>query len=210
MSARTSWSRSAPRSCRRSRCSTLVSAFADGIAKPGAAGPQAGAIEHYAPAWLAVRVRRLAEQQPTRSDREARPAGEGCRHRRRGPADAGRGAFAKGCGVEVSRRSSSSRLRRAYGSSTRHRGGRARAPRCCPASCRPRSTRCRSQTDALGRRHRGVRSPGALGADAVRREVVPANPRRAPGDLTYGHRFNWRRGDRIATAGYVAALERGR
>ena len=48
---------------------TLVSAFADGIAKGlSAAGIRHGAIEHYAtPRRLAVRVRRLAEQQPDRA-----------------------------------------------------------------------------------------------------------------------------------------------
>ena len=131
---------------------TLATAFADGIAKGlDDAGLQHGAVERFAtPRRLAVRVRRARRTAAGPAARAARPAGQG-RLRRPGRAHPGGRSRLRAAAASRSPRSRSSRRRRA--SWLVHRGTESRrADRraCCPASCRPRSTRCRSRSACAG------------------------------------------------------------
>ena len=63
----TSWSRSAPKNCRRNRCSTLARAFADGVEQgtwPRRRSRTATLESFATPRRLAVRVRRARGEQP--------------------------------------------------------------------------------------------------------------------------------------------------
>jgi glycyl-tRNA synthetase beta chain len=82
---------------------TLAAAFADGIAKGLAdAGLRHKGVEHFAtPRRLAVRVRRLIEQQPDRPIEKRGPPFKAAFDAGGAPTQAAL-AFAKGCGIEVS------------------------------------------------------------------------------------------------------------
>ena len=193
---------------------TLVSAFADGIAKGLAtAGLKHGAIEHYAtPRRIAVRVRRLAEQQPDRAIEKRGPPLKAAYDPQGQPTQAAV-AFAKGCGVDVS---ALEQLATPKGVWLVYRGTEAGA---LSASLLPGIVQAALDALPIAKRMRW----GAGTAEFVRpvhwvlmlygREVVPCEILGVrAGDLTYGHRFMAPRAIRIATpAGYVAALrKRGR
>ena len=193
---------------------TLAAAFADGIAKGlAAAGLRHGAIEHYAtPRRLAVRVRRLAEQQPDRAIEKRGPPLKAAFDAEGRPTQAAV-AFAKGCGIEVS---ALEQLETPKGVWLVYRGTEAGAQ---TAALLPGVVQASLDALPIAKRMRW----GAGTAEFVRpvhwvlmlygREVVPCEILGVrSGNLTYGHRFMAPKAIRISTpAGYVAALrKRGR
>ena len=192
----------------------LASAFADGIAKGlSAAGLRHGAIEHYAtPRRLAVRVRRLAEQQPDRAIEKRGPPLKAAYDGEGQPTQAAI-AFAKGCGVEVT---ALEQLETPKGVWLVYRGTEAGAH---TATLLPGIVQASLDALPIAKRMRW----GAGTAEFVRpvhwvlmlygREVVPCEILGVrSGNVTYGHRFMAPKAIRISSpAGYATALrKRGR
>jgi glycyl-tRNA synthetase beta chain len=192
----------------------LASAFADGIAKGlSTASLRHGPIEHYAtPRRLAVRVRRLAEQQPDRAIEKRGPPLKAAYDLQGQPTQAAV-AFAKGCGVDVT---ALEQLETPKGVWLVYRGTEAGAH---TATLLPGIVQASLDALPIAKRMRW----GAGTAEFVRpvhwvlmlygREVVPCEILGVrAGNLTYGHRFMAPKAIRVSTpAGYVAALsKRGR
>ena len=149
--------------------STLSAAFADGVVKGLAdAGLQHGAVERFAtPRRLAVRVRRLVEQQPDRTLERRGPPVKASFDAQGTPTQAAL-AFARGCGVDVAALQTLETPKGAWlvfrgtesGAHTIDllpgivRGGARRAAHCAP--------------HALGSRRSSIRAARALGRNAVR------------------------------------------
>ena len=126
-------------------------AFADGVAKGLAdAGLQHRAVERFAtPRRLAVRVRRLVEQQPDRPLERRGPPVKASFDAQGAPTQAALRVRAR---LRRRRRRTARNSRR-----PRARGSCSAAPNraparstCCPASCRRRSTRCRLRDACAG------------------------------------------------------------
>ncbi|MFO1405908.1 MAG: glycine--tRNA ligase subunit beta [Steroidobacteraceae bacterium] len=193
---------------------TLAAAFADGIAKGlVAAGLAHGKVEHHAtPRRLAVRVRRLVDQQPDRAIEKRGPPLKAAYDAEGRPTQAAT-AFAKGCGVEVS---ALEQLETPKGVWLVYRGTEASAR---TESLLPGIVQASLDALPIAKRMRW----GAGTAEFVRpvhwvvmlygRDVVPCQILGVPsGDLTRGHRFMAPKPIRVSSpAGYVAALrKRGR
>ena len=192
----------------------LAAAFADGIAKGLlAASLDHGAVEPFAtPRRLAVRVRRLLEQQPDRSVERRGPPLKAAFDAQGAPTQAAL-AFARSCGTEVA---SLEKLESPKGAWLVHRGTEAGAP---AATLMPGIVRAALDTLPIARRMRW----GAGEAEFVRpvhwvlmlfgREVVPCDVLGVrSGRLTYGHRFMAPKAISIGSpSSYVATLQkRGR
>ncbi len=193
---------------------TLAAAFADGIARGLAdAGLAHKGVEHYAtPRRLAVRVRRLIEQQPDRPIEKRGPPLKAAFDAQGAPTQAAF-AFARGCGVEVA---ALEKLETPKGAWLVHRGTEAGArtlgllPGIVQASldALPIARRMR-WGDGDAQFVRPVHWVLMLfGKDVVDAAVLGV----AASNLTYGHRFMSPRGIRIASpAAYVKALhQRGK
>ncbi|NJD32497.1 MAG: glycine--tRNA ligase subunit beta [Gammaproteobacteria bacterium] len=193
---------------------TLAAAFADGIAKGlKDAGLEHGAVERYAtPRRLAVRVRRLADQQPDRAIEKRGPPLKAAFDAQGAPTQAAL-AFARGCGVEVS---ALERLETPKGVWLVHRGTEAGAR---TVSLLPGIVQASLDALPIAKRMRW----GAGEAEFVRpvhwvlmlfgREEVPCEVLGVrAGTVTYGHRFMAPRAINISSpAAYVPALhKRGR
>ena len=187
-------SRSAPKSCRRNRCSRWPERFADGISEGLGSGR-----DH------ARRGRMVCDAAPARSAR-ARRRPNSSRIRRSSGRARGREAFdadgqptkaalgfAASCGVGVDELAA---------------GGWTEGSRCCmfvgtktgeattallPGIVQS-GARCAADREAhaLGRRRGGVRAAGALGRDAVRHDCrrLPRFSACARGKHSRGHRFH--------------------
>jgi glycyl-tRNA synthetase beta chain len=192
----------------------LSAAFADGIAKGlDAAGLKHGAVERYAtPRRLAVRVRRLVEQQPDRAIERRGPPLKAAFDAAGAPTQAAL-AFARGCGIEVS---ALEKLETPKGVWLVHRGTEAGAH---TASLLPGIVQGALDALPIAKRMRW----GAGEAEFVRpvhwvlmlfgREEVPCEILGVrAGSVTYGHRFMAPKAIRIGSpAAYVTALrKRGR
>jgi glycyl-tRNA synthetase beta chain len=189
----------------------LSAAFADGIAKGlDAAGLKHGAVERYAtPRRLAVRVRRLVEQQPDRAIERRGPPLKAAFDAAGAPTQAAL-AFARGCGIEVS---ALAQLETPKGVWLVHRGTEAGAH---TASLLPGIAQAALDALPIAKRMRW----GAGSAEFVRpvhwvlmlfgREEVPCEILGVrAGRVTYGHRFMAPKAIRIASpAAYVTALHR--
>ena len=150
---------------------TLAAAFADGIAKGLAgAGLAHKSLERFAtPRRLAVRVRKLVEQQPDRPLEKRGPPLKAAFDAQGAPTQAAARVRAR-VAASKSTRSRSSRRRRASGWCIRGTEAGARTVGLLPGIVHGVARRAADrQAHALGRRRRAVRAPGALGADAVRR-----------------------------------------
>ncbi|MCJ7451021.1 MAG: glycine--tRNA ligase subunit beta [Steroidobacteraceae bacterium] len=193
---------------------TLATAFADGIAKGlDSAGLVHGAVERYAtPRRLAVRVRRLVEQQPDRAIERRGPPLKAAFDAQGAPTQAAL-AFARSCGTEVS---ALEKLETPKGVWMVHRGTETGAS---TVSLMPAIVQAALDALPIAKRMRW----GAGEAEFVRpvhwvlmifgREVVPCEILGVrSGNLTYGHRFMAPKAIRIASPGtYVGALQkRGR
>ncbi len=192
----------------------LSAAFADGIAKGlDTAGLKHGAVERYAtPRRLAVRVRRLVEQQPDRAIERRGPPLKAAFDAAGAPTQAAL-AFARGCGIEVS---ALEKLETPKGVWLVHRGTEAGAH---TASLLPGIVQGALDALPIAKRMRW----GAGTAEFVRpvhwvlmlfgREEVPCEILGVrAGRVTYGHRFMAPKAIRIGSpAAYVTALQkRGR
>ncbi len=192
----------------------LAAAFADGITKGlKDAGLEHGAVERYAtPRRLAVRVRRLAEQQPDRAIEKRGPPLKAAFDAQGAPTHAAL-AFARGCGVEVS---ALAKLETPKGVWLVHRGTEAGAH---TLSLLPGIVQASLDALPIAKRMRW----GAGEAEFVRpvhwvlmlfgREEVPCELLGVrAGTITYGHRFMAPRAINISSpAAYVQALhKRGR
>ncbi len=193
---------------------TLAAAFADGIAKGLAdAGLTHKGVEHFAtPRRLAVRVRRLIEQQPDRPIEKRGPPLKAAFDAQGAPTQAAI-AFAKGCGVEVA---ALEKLETPKGAWLVYRGTESGAqtlgllPGIVQASldALPIAKRMRwGDGDAQFVRpvHWVVMLFGSEVVDATVLGVPASN-------ITYGHRFMAPRGIKVATpSAYVKALhQRGK
>jgi len=192
----------------------LSAAFADGVAKGlDAAALKHGAVERYAtPRRLAVRVRRLAEQQPDRAIERRGPPFKAAFDAQGAPTQAAL-AFARGCGIEVS---ALEKLETPKGVWLIHRGTEAGAS---TPSLLQGIVQAALDALPIARRMRW----GAGEAEFVRpvhwvlmlygREEVPCEILGVrAGRVTYGHRFMAPRAIRIGSpAAYVTVLhKRGR
>jgi glycyl-tRNA synthetase beta chain len=192
----------------------LAAAFADGIAKGlKAAGLKHGAVERYAsPRRLAVRVRRLVEQQPDRAVERRGPPLKAAFDAQGTPTQAAL-AFARGCGIDVS---ALEKLETPKGIWLVHRGTEAGA---LTASLLPGIVQASLEALPIARRMRW----GAGEAEFVRpvhwvlmlfgRDEVPCEILGvSSGRLTFGHRFMAPRALSISSpAAYVKVLHaRGR
>jgi glycyl-tRNA synthetase beta chain len=192
----------------------LSAAFADGIAKGlDAAGLKHAAVERYAtPRRLAVRVRRLVDQQPDRAIERRGPPLKAAFDTAGAPTQAAL-AFARGCGIELS---ALEKLETPKGVWLVHRGTEAGAR---TASLLPGIVQAALDALPIAKRMRW----GAGEAEFVRpvhwvlmlfgREEVPcAILGVRAGSVTYGHRFMAPKAIRIGSpAAYVTALhKRGR
>ena len=193
---------------------TLATAFADGIAKGlDGAGIAHGAVERYAtPRRLAVRVRRLLEQQPDRAIERRGPPLKAAFDAQGAPTQAAL-AFARSCGTEVS---ALEKLETPKGVWMVHRGTETGAS---TVSLLPAIVQAALDALPIAKRMRW----GAGEAQFVRpvhwvlmifgRDEVPCEILGVPaGRLTYGHRFMAPKEIRIGSpASYVGALQkRGR
>jgi len=193
---------------------TLAAAFADGIAKGLAdAGLGHKGIEHFAtPRRLAVRVRRLAEQQPDRAVEKRGPPLKAAFDASGQPTQAAI-AFARGCGAEVS---ALEKLETPKGVWMVYRGTETGA---LTAALLPGIVQASLDALPIARRMRW----GDGDAQFVRpvhwvvmlfgRDVVDATILGvASSSVTYGHRFMAPRGIRLANpAAYVKSLhQRGK
>ena len=193
---------------------TLAIAFADGIAKGlDGAGLVHGAVERYAtPRRLAVRVRRLVEQQPDRAIERRGPPLKAAFDAQGAPTQAAL-AFARSCGTEVSKLE---KLETPKGVWMVHRGTETGAS---TVNLMPAIVQAALDGLPIAKRMRW----GAGEAEFVRpvhwvlmifgRDVVPCEILGVrSGNLTYGHRFMAPKAIRIASPGtYVGALQkRGR
>ena len=190
---------------------TLAKAFADGIEKGlDAAGLQHGAVERFAtPRRLAVRVRRLVEQQPDRAVERRGPPVKAAFDAQGAPTQAAL-AFARGCGIEVA---ALERLETPKGVWLVHRGTETGAQ---TLGLLPGIVQASLDALPIARRMRW----GAGEAEFVRpvhwvlmlfgREEVPCEILGVPaGSVTYGHRFMAPKALRIATpASYLTTLHR--
>ena len=189
----------------------LAKAFADGIEKGlDAAGLQHGAVERFAtPRRLAVRVRRLVEQQPDRAVERRGPPVKAAFDAQGAPTQAAL-AFARGCGIEVA---ALERLETPKGVWLVHRGTETGAQ---TLGLLPGIVQASLDALPIARRMRW----GAGEAEFVRpvhwvlmlfgREEVPCEILGVPaGSVTYGHRFMAPKALRIATpASYLTTLHR--
>ena len=189
----------------------LSAAFADGVAKGlDTAGLKHGAVERYAtPRRLAVRVRRLAEQQPDRAIERRGPPLKAAFDAQGAPTQAAL-AFARGCGIDVS---ALAKLETPKGIWLVHRGTEAGAS---TASLLPGIVQAALDALPIAKRMRW----GAGEAQFVRpvhwvlmlfgRDEVPCDILGVrTGRLTYGHRFMAPKAIRIGSpASYVATLHR--
>ncbi len=189
----------------------LSAAFADGVAKGlDTAGLKHGAVERYAtPRRLAVRVRRLAEQQPDRAIERRGPPLKAAFDAQGAPTQAAL-AFARGCGIDVS---ALAKLETPKGIWLVHRGTEAGAS---TASLLPGIVQAALDALPIAKRMRW----GAGEAQFVRpvhwvlmlfgRDEVPCDILGVrAGRLTYGHRFMAPKAIRIGSpASYVATLHR--
>jgi glycyl-tRNA synthetase beta chain len=193
---------------------TLATAFADGIAKGlDGAGLAHAAVERYAsPRRLAVRVRRLVEQQPDRAIERRGPPLKAAFDTQGAPTQAAL-AFARSCGTEVS---ALEKLETPKGVWMVYRGTETGAS---TVSLLPAIVQGALDALPIAKRMRW----GAGEAEFVRpvhwvlmifgREVVPCEILGVrSGNLTCGHRFMAPKAIRIASPGtYVSALrKRGR
>ena len=193
---------------------TLAAAFADGIAKGlDGAGLVHAAVEHYAtPRRLAVRVRRLVEQQPDRAIERRGPPLKAAFDAQGAPTQAAL-AFARSCGTDVS---ALERLETPKGVWMVHRGTEAGAS---TVSLLPGIVQAALDALPIAKRMRW----GAGEAEFVRpvhwvlmifgRDEVPCEILGvSAGRVTYGHRFMAPKAIRIGSpASYVGALrKRGR
>jgi glycyl-tRNA synthetase beta chain len=193
---------------------TLANAFADGIAKGlDGAGLLHGPVQRYAtPRRLAVRVRRLVEQQPDRAIERRGPPLKAA-FDAQGSATQAALAFARSCGTEVA---ALEKLETPKGVWMVYRGTEAGAS---TVSLLPAIVQAALDALPIAKRMRW----GAGEAEFVRpvhwvlmifgREVVPCEILGvSSGELTYGHRFMAPKAIRIASpASYVGALQkRGR
>ncbi len=193
---------------------TLANAFADGIAKGlDGAGLVHGAVERYAtPRRLAVRVRRLVEQQPDRAIERRGPPLKAAFDAQGAPTQAAL-AFARSCGTEVS---ALEKLETPKGVWMVHRGTETGAS---TVSLLPGIVQAALDALPIAKRMRW----GAGEAEFVRpvhwvlmifgRDDVPCEILGVPsGRVTYGHRFMAPKAIRIGSpASYVGALQkRGR
>ncbi len=193
---------------------TLATAFADGIAKGlDGAGIAHGAVERYAtPRRLAVRVRRLVEQQPDRAIERRGPPLKAAFDAQGAPTQAAL-AFARSCGTEVS---ALEKLETPKGVWIVHRGTETGAS---TVSLLPGIVQAALDALPIAKRMRW----GAGEAQFVRpvhwvlmlfgRDEIPCEILGVPaGRLTYGHRFMAPKAMRIGSpASYVGALQkRGR
>ena len=193
---------------------TLAAAFADGIAKGLAeAGLTHKGIEHFAtPRRLAVRVRRLIEQQPDRPIEKRGPPLKAAFDAQGAPTQAAF-AFAKGCGIEVS---ALEKLETPKGSWLVFRGTETGAS---TSGLLPGIVQASLDALPIAKRMRW----GAGDAQFVRpvhwvvmlfgKDIVEATILGVPAsNITYGHRFMSPRGIKIANpAAYVKGLhQRGK
>jgi glycyl-tRNA synthetase beta chain len=190
---------------------TLAVAFAEGIEKGlDAAGLRHGAVERYAtPRRLAVRVRRLVEQQPDRAIERRGPPLKAAFDAHGAPTQAAL-AFAKSCGIAVP---ALERIETPKGTWLVHRGTEAGAH---ASSLLPGIVQASLDALPIARRMRW----GAGDAEFVRpvhwvlmlfgREEVPCEILGVrAGRLTYGHRFMAPKALRIGSpAAYIGALHR--
>ncbi len=193
---------------------TLANAFADGVAKGlDGAGLVHGAIERFAtPRRMAVRVRRLVEQQPDRAIERRGPPLKAAFDAQGAPTQAAL-AFARSCGTEVS---ALEKLETPKGVWMVHRGTETGAS---TVSLLPGIVQAALDALPIAKRMRW----GAGEAEFVRpvhwvlmifgRDEVPCEILGvAAGRVTYGHRFMAPKAIRIGSpASYVGALKkRGR
>jgi glycyl-tRNA synthetase beta chain len=190
---------------------TLAAAFAEGVAKGlDLAGVSHGAVERFAtPRRLAVRVRRVAEQQPDREIERRGPPLKAAFDPQGAPTQAA-SAFARSCGVEIS---ALERLETPKGVWMVYRGIE---PGARTIGLLPKIVEDSLDALPIARRMRW----GAGDAEFVRpvhwilmlfgREVVPCEILGlSAGDLTYGHRFMAPRAMRVSSpAAYARRLHR--
>src|SRR5512139_144639 len=192
----------------------LSAAFADGVAKGlDAAGLKYQAVERFAtPRRLAVRVKRLAEQQPDRKLEKRGPPVKAAFDASGAPTQAAI-AFARGCGVEVS---ALERIETPKGEWLVFRGTEpgARTADLLPAivvaslDALPIAKRMRwgaGEAQFVRPVHWVVM---LFGRDVIDREILGIRP----SNLTYGHRFMAPKAIRLSTPlAYVRQLhKRGR
>ena len=190
---------------------TLADAFAQGITKGLAdAGLVHGTVDRFAtPRRLAVRVRRLAEQQPDRAIEKRGPPLKAAFDAQGAPTQAAM-AFARGCGVDVT---ALEQLETPKGVWLVHRGTETGA---LTVGLLPVIVQAALDALPIARRMRW----GAGEAQFVRpvhwvvmlfgREVVPCEVLGVPAsNLTYGHRFMAPRALRLSSpSSYVKLLHR--
>jgi len=192
----------------------LAAAFADGIVKGlQGAGLEHGAVERYAtPRRLAVRVRRLTEQQPDRAMERRGPPLKAAFDAQGAPTQAAL-AFARGCGTDVS---TLEKLETPKGVWLVHRGTETGAR---TASLLPGIVQAALDALPIARRMRWGAGEAVFvrpvhwvlmlfGRDEISCEIMGVRT----GRVTYGHRFMAPKALRIGSpASYVKTLhKRGR